>query len=551
MLRRHPARRLAFSSPPNTSRCRCLRPLGNRAQLTTAISRPSLPFLSVPTSRPVPVRYFTSERANWLRHEAKQVVRYTLVFWTGILCVGVIVFAIGEEMRERDYPTPHEWRYLTRKFLRDANDFKNPKDGLVNWPRALEFAREVVVRLEVADNGGGKVVKLSDKQVSTLDADGEFIACDVSAMSEEWRRGYFEAVMLGAKAAEHVDGWVRDKKRSIISPPEFVIGPSNPRPSPIPAGFSHAPREEDCELAYPAADEWYMKILATKGFTSRQKIEAALEYASFMEYKKRPEGPDALYNLALAEATQGTDASKLPYDTRTFVLKEGTGSPSLNVLDAITAIANHKARGGDLAAALPIYVSVLKARRSLSDEPPPVPRDRPKQVPVYRQILNFFAPPDYPPPPPDGTLPPWRSPNERCQEAALNLYIGEILYATSSQDDGLAWTRDGVDAAEEQLRKIGPQTTDKSAKQSCRECLSTGLGNWATMVASLAREEAAKAEQGKASSPNVFNFWSAPREAEDRWAAEELVVKERMKRTQELLEDVAPPASGLTGFFKA
>jgi hypothetical protein len=397
------------------------------------------------------------------------------------------------------------------------------------------------------------LVKLSDKANSALEeVPGEFNPCDISGMSEEWRRGYFEAIMLCAKAAEHVDGWVRDTKNFVISPPEFVIGPSNPRPTPLPAGNKYsAPREEDCEPAFPSADEWYMKILATKGLTTRQKIEVALEYASFMEFKKRPEGPDALYNLALAEATQGMDPTVLPYDPRTFVIKETTGSPSLNVLDTITAIANHKARRGDLNSALPIYISILKARRALSDQPPPMSQSKPKALSIFGQIASVFSPPDYPPPPPDGTLPPWRSIQERCQEAALNLYIGEILYTKSSREDGLAWTRDGVDAAEEQLRKIGVHEQDKSVKQTCRECLSTGLGNWATMVSRLAKEEAAKAEEGKAATPNVFNFWTAPQEAEDRWAAEELVVKERVKRTQELLEDVEPPKWGLMSMLKA
>lgn len=452
-------------------------------------------------------------------------------------------------MVEREFPTPHEWHYLTRKFLRDANKFRDPHNGEINWARALELSRGVVIRLEDPKLGGQNVIKLSDKVDPKLEVPGEFINCDLSAMSEEWRRGYFEAIMLAAKAAEHVDGWLRDVKRNIVCAPEFVIGPSNLRPSPIPPGNPHAPREEDCELAYPSAEHWYMKILATKGLSPRQKMEAALEYASFMEYKGKMEGSEALYNVALAEATQGLNGPNLPYDPKTFILRDRKESPSMNVLDALTAIATHKARKGDVTGALPIYISLLKARRSLSDEPLRISTSKSKSVALYQQVFNLFAPPEYPPPPPDGALPPWRSAHERCQEASLDLYIGEILYATGSREDGLAWTRDGVDLAEEQLRKSSANVKGGDDKRICRECLVTGLGNWSTMVSRLAKVERAKAESGSKSS--LFSFWNSSQKAEDRWVAEEAVVQERTKRTRELLDEVTAPAAGISSWFSA
>ncbi|UKZ56728.1 hypothetical protein TrVGV298_010569 [Trichoderma virens] len=386
---------------PTVSRPRCLRSFANQSRLTTTTnrSRPILPFLFIPRSSPNSVRRFTSERQRWWKHEAKLVVRYTLTLWGAVICVLTIFFAINEEIVEREFPTPHEWHYLTRKFLRDANNFKDPKNGEINWARALELSRGVVIRLEDVKTGGQDVVKLSDIVDLTLEVPGEFIACDISAKSEEWRRGYFEAIMLAAKAAEHVDGWQRDITRNIVTPPEFVIGPSNPHPTPIPPGNPSAPREEDCETAYPSADNWYTKILATKGLSPRQKMEASLEYASFMEFKNNPEGAESLYKLALAEATSGIDPKKLPYDPRTLILKERAGPPSMNVLDALTATANHIARKGDISSALPIYLSILKARRSLSDDPPRTTSSKPKVESFSQQILKFFAPPEYPPPP--------------------------------------------------------------------------------------------------------------------------------------------------------
>ncbi|KAK2594704.1 hypothetical protein QQS21_007554 [Conoideocrella luteorostrata] len=527
----------------------CIRSFANQTNLTSTKSRPSLPFLLVPKSSAAIIRSFTSERKRWLKHEAKLVARYTVTLWGLAACVLLIFFAVNEETTEREYPTPHEWHYLTRKFLRDAQDFRDPKNGEVNWARCLELARGVVIRLEDPKLGGGKVVKLSDKVDPSLEVPGEFINCDISAMSEEWRRGYFEAIMLAAKAAEHVDNWVRDKDRNIVCAPEFVIGPSNPRPRPTPPGRPHAPREEDCEVAYPSADHWYMKILATTGLTSRDKMEAALEYATFMEFKNRQEGAEALYSLALTEASTGLDPSKLPYDPKTFVVRTNAPAPSMNVLDALTAIANHKARRGDISFALPIYISLLKARRSLSDIPPPRTRSKSQRPSLYEQFVKYFGPPAYPPPGPDGTQAPWRNPYERCQEASLSLYIGEILYATASRDDGLAWTRDGVDLAEQQLRALGTATTDKETKRICRECLSTGLDNWSTMVSRLARAEETKKSIGSKSA--MFSFWGGSQDVEGRWVAEEAVVQERMRRTRELIEDVTPPSLGIMSYFKA
>ncbi|KAF5682151.1 major facilitator superfamily transporter [Fusarium circinatum] len=536
-------------TPTLRTRLPCLRTFTHCTQLTTN-SRPNLPFLAIPVTTNG-VRTFTTERRQWLKHEAKLAVRYTASFWGLLACFGVILFFVNEERLEQEYPTPHEWGWMTRKFLRDSNNSKAPKNGETNWPWSFELARGLVLRLEDPKVDGQGVTKLTDRVDPEAEIPGEFNPCDISDKSEEWRRGYFEAIMLAAKGAEHVDGWVRDLSRNIISPPEFVIGPSNPRPTPIPPGQPHAPREEDCEIAYPNADNFYMKILGTKGFTSRQKLEATLEYASYLEFKKQSEGAEALYHLALAEATQGVDMSQPPYNPKTFVLNEKAGLPSQNVLDAVTAMASFKARSGKVDAALPIYLSLLKARRYLPNDPHPTTQLKPKSHSVLDKVVKTFSQADYPPPPPDGTQPPWRSPHERCQEASLSLWIGEILFSTSSKDDGLSWTRDSVDVAEEQLRDMDLLTADQAAKTTCRECLSAGLANWGKMVNKLAREE--ELQQAKASTQSsVFSFWSAtPPSAEDRWTAEEAVVRERVRRTRELIEDLTPAGPNIASLFKA
>lgn len=541
VVSRHPVLATPTRAPGPPSCCRTL------STVNSIKARPVLPFLLVPRAGPSVARSFTSERRQWLKHEAKLVVRYTLTFWGILAAVGAISFALHEDVGERHFPTPPEWHYLTRKFLRDAHMRKDPKNGDVSWSMALDLARTALLRLEDADCEGAGLAKLSSREAPAVEVPGEFIHYDISAKSEEWRRGYFDALMLAAKAAEHVDGWVRDRTRNVVSPPEFVIGPSNPRPTPIPPGNPHAPREEDCDPAYPSADNWYMKILATKGLTSRQMMEAALEYASFAEFKGRADGAEALHSLALAEAIKGTEPSSRPFDSKTLVLKHGVGPVSMNVLDALTATANFRARRGDVSSALPMYISLLKTRRTLSDTPPREAASVSRRPSLFRKVADFFAPPPYPSPPPDGSLPPWRSPYERCQEASLHLYIGEVLYATSSRPEGLAWTRDGVDLAEEQLRSLSK--TDKEARRTCRECLATGLDNWSIMVARMARAEEAKKDG--ISKSNLLSLWSGPKDVDGRWAAEEAVVQERVRRTAELMEDLVPPDTGFFSYFKA
>ncbi|PHH70162.1 hypothetical protein CDD82_7299 [Ophiocordyceps australis] len=523
-------------------------PLVHHAKLTCSRARPNLPFLATPNAKSaLASRSYTSDKRQWLKHEAKLVVRYTLSLWGIACCFLCIWFFIGEEINEREFPTPHDWPFLTRKYLRDANLFKSPSDGQVDWPKALQLSRLVVLYLEDRKKGGKDVVKFRNKKKKMSPQDREFISCDISAMPEEWRRGYYEAIMLAAKAAEHLDGWVRDRSRNIVSPPEYVIGPSNPRPAPIPPKSAHAPRQEDCEIAYPVADNWYLKILATEGFTARQKMNAALEYASFSEFKGQTEGADALYNLALAEASQGIAPEDLPYDPKTLVMKSDATSPSQNVLDALTAIATSKARRGDVTCALPIFISLLRARRSLSNTRPK-PTSKPKKLKDYEMIMQFFAQPPYPPPPPDGTQTPWRDVGERCQEASLSLYIGEILFSQSPGGEGLAWTRDSVDLSEEQLRRLSRQEEDKEAKHTCRQCLVSGLDNWAVMVSRLARMEE---EQKKSSSqPSPFSLWKR-REDDGRWEAEQAVVEERKRRTRELVEDLKPSSTSFWSFLKA
>jgi hypothetical protein len=517
--------------------------------------RPQLPFLSVPATTRQRVRYLTTERKAWLKYELKLSIKYTLYFWAAVACLAASGFAIRQEWLERRYPTPHEWRFLTRAALRGAYAERDRTDVLTtDWVEVIQLLRNVLDGLEDPKKDG--------KGVKNAPSDDPAGGKDISAMSEPWRRGYYEAIMAYAKAAENLEGWVVDRTRKIVFPPEVVLGPSNPRPKPIPPGAKSAPREEDCELAYPSPDEIYQQILSTEGLTTRQRMDADLAYASWLEYKGLPGPANIIYEDAVYLAALESP-SPTPLDQKSWVLNEHAGKPSANLLKSLTSYATFRARHNDVASALPILISILKAHRSL-----PVVSAKPASassqvgddsaegmVPrAARTIMGFVQPPAYPPPPDDGSSPPIRDARELCEEAGLYLHIGEIIYTANSEsrEEGLSWTREAVDLAEEQLHKLGSRTSSKAARTTCRECLSTGLGNWAEMVGRLAREEETKKQSRETKSSGWLGLWGeGTPENLDRWAAEEKVIQERTRRVQDLLEDLDPPAKGVTSIFQA
>ncbi|KAK2059394.1 hypothetical protein LY76DRAFT_512274 [Colletotrichum caudatum] len=563
----------------------------NHTPIASRGGRPQLPFLSIPVAsspRAPRARYFTTEKRRWLRHEGRMFLRYNASLWGAALCVLGVVFLLNQEALEKDHPTPHEWSLLTRMRARGAKSAaRDGQDRQVDWVEVLVSCREALRRLEDpgADGAGLRDLPGDGDEPLSVDGVGGAGGKDASGKSENWRRGYYEVLMLLAQASEQLDGWVKDTTRNVVFPPEVVVGPSNPRPRPIPPGAASAPREEDCEVAFEPAENHYLRILATRGFTARQKMDAALRLASFLDYRRLPDAAERMYRRALSLAAEGDAPPQPRVDPRTYTLAGDKPSPppSENLLTVLTSIALHKARAGDANAALPIFVSVLRARRALPQAPPPgqgpsaAADAGPSDNSLWQRVWALAQPPVYPPPPDDGSRPPaWRHPRELCEEAALNLYIGEILYAASgsgsgsgngratNREEGLAWTRDAVDLAEEQLRAVGPSGGggDASrARHTCRECLGTGLQNWSTMVAGLAREEeeAKKAKKAKADAAtparSVFGFWSDAETTtaadEGRWAAEEKVVKERVRRTRELLVPAEPPAVGLASLLKA
>lgn len=531
-------------------------------------SRPRLPFLSTPSARHEVFRrqqwrYLTTERKQRLKEEAHTVFRWTAYLWAVLAILAIAGTSLQEDWIEEDCPTPHEWTFLTRLLKRSSEAQKLRTDVVMpDWVLIVQLTSDVLKRLESEDYDG--------KGVKDLGPESPPGAKDISAMSEAWRRGYYETLLLCCEASQFTEGWVLDTTRKTVFPPEVVRGPSNPNPKPIPLGSKSPPREENCVPAgFPPPNDCYLKLIGTKGLTNKQRMDASLAYANWLE-NNGAVGPAAIVyedalQMAVGELPTSPDSPPL-LDPKTMTLNDKAGRlPSANLITTLTAVATFKARHGDVSAALPILISILQARRSLPSQPPP---DLDAETKAFEEdtkttlekAFGFVREHRYPPPPPDGTAPPVRDSKQRCEEAALHLHIGEIMFAMqpSTREQGWAWTREGVDLAEEQLHKVleAPPRVEEDAKKLCRQCLTSGLGNWATMVKQMARaEEAAKANGDTAeSTAGWFGLWSSGTAEENigRWTAEEKLCEERTRRAQVILENpIEPPSNILHRWVKA
>lgn len=364
--------------------------------------------------------------------------------------------------------------------------------GFIDWARTGGKYRSSLGRLEDPTGDG--------KDVEMLEGGG----ADVERKTDAWRTGYVEVLMGCARAAEHLDQMVLDTTRSIVFPKDVVIGPSNPDPRPTPPYMKEAPREEDCTRAFQAPELFYTRILAGKGFTRKERIEAAIAWGNWLAFTGAEESAEETYRWGVDIAKEAVDGELV--DSKTNVLNVGKGEVTENLLLASTALAVHHARKGNVDDALPIFLSVLRARRSAAVAPPSsFPAEEkadPKGLALVRSLLT---PPTFPPPPPSGDTPYIRpTPNESCDESELMLYIGEILFATSAAKEvGVSWTRQAVNIADEEL-KVLPKSQDAQRKK-CKECLLTGVGNWEIMLKRLESE----VRDVKAEKKGWFDGWWA------------------------------------------
>jgi hypothetical protein len=578
----------------------------NRSQLlliSRSPLRPQLPFLhnvrfgaGQPGAFQVQLaRLLSTENRNVIKENIKLIIRYTIYLKIALGCYLSMGYLYQHSCWEKEYPAPPEFTELSKYRWRAAHGAEHPDEKfLVPWLDAGQQYKKLIARLEDPNKDGAGIRSLigegEDVYVEGVAQKG----LDVSGKSEPWRRAYHEALMGAARAAEHLDTWVRDKKRNMAFAPEHVIGPSNPRPKPVQWGSPPPPKEEDCEVAFDPAELYYMKIMTTQGFSSRQKIDAALAYGDWLQYKGLISSSRDMYDWAWDIATKATDGNIVNKETK--IINAGAKNVTSNILLVTTAIAEYEARAGNLANALPIFLSVLRAQQHL----PPADASamtsstpsQSKDSPLMREIKFWIREPPYPPAPPSGDEPATRTPVTSCLEAANMARIGEILYVSSSskhtqpqkdptpeQSAGLSWTRDAVSLAEATIRSIAgvsPQQqsiTELAAKRlrataspmaeevrtKCVDCLDMALVNWRKMVRRLRDQEieanilASRFSDGKEGKgvSSWIPFWSSPsspsaagngngskhgKKGPGLWAIEETTVAQREDEIRKLLK---------------
>ena len=524
--------------------------------LSGATSRPQLPFLHPATGgRSLPLgprsqlqyqlaRLLTTETKIYIKHQVRLGVKYTLYGWAALFLITVMAWGVQLEIAERKFPAPKEWTWKSRQKYQLAKNQENTDAtgfGVIDWTNVGLNYLELIERLENPDlDGQGLLPILQEEGDIYVDGVGR-AGLDISMKSEAWRRGYHEALMGVAKAAENREGWVIDRTRAASFPPEIVVGPSNPRPKPVPY---KAPLEEDCDPAFPPAETFYMKVLTTNGFNSRQRLEAALAYADWLDFKGLSSTAGEMFHWGLDIAVGSLPADFNVVDKKTGVIDSKATYVSSNILRATTALAEHHARDNNLAAALPIFLSVLRARRQLPDALPS-PRPTAENDSILSYIQSFFAGPTFPPEPPTGDETPSRTPAAICEEAGVMSHIGELLFATAGQletkQSGMSWTRDAVDLAESTITSL--DNKGEEAREKCTECLAVSMENWSKMIEKMRKEERqAKAESGtqqKKSSGSWFwrnqNATATDALEEGKWEQEAKVVDERLRSVRRLI----------------
>ncbi|KAK5164375.1 uncharacterized protein LTR77_010071 [Saxophila tyrrhenica] len=484
--------------------------------------RPQLPYLSQPTAKHSATRLISTETRAYVREVSLQSVKWTGIIFVFMLLGGVALEGVKMESDEREHPTPGEWKFLTRQALRMARAgtkvVEEQRAPIVDWPMVGGQVKECLKRLEDLDGDGKGLVV----QGAEAGDDGALVipevgraGFDVDAKSYEWKTGYFEALMLAATAAEHLENIVLDTRRKMVFPREVVVGPSNPDARPTPVYMGTAPNEEDCVKFYEPPETFYMRMLTTKGFTTRQRLDAAEGYANWLEFKGLHESAEEMYRWGIDIAKSALPnplEAAATIDPNTNVLKPDARSAEVtsNLLRATSALAVHHARTNNIPSALPILLSVLRARRNAPLSPYPYqphqsdPNASTDIGAAFSMVKGWISPAKFPPPPPSGDDPLVRySSKPTCEEGELMVYIGEILFASAPEraSEGVGWTRQGVLVAEANLqnrqqaqRGAGkPAITTEDGEnegRKCKECLLTGVKNWELMLQRLATSRA-------------------------------------------------------------
>ncbi|KAG8628795.1 hypothetical protein KVT40_002660 [Elsinoe batatas] len=498
----------------------------------TNAPRPQLPFLAQPGAH-LPRSLVQRQVARVLSTENKQYVREQTVLaakWTtlGFVVLGLVGFATYSwrcELVERINPSPAEWSYFTRSawrtaWLQYADDVGQMAQ--VDWGRVGEYWRLCLLRLEdlTGDGRGAKQIAPQGAAAYGVVRDIGPAAFDVTEKSEAWKAGYAETVMKAALAAEHLQDMVFDRRRGTFYPKATVEGPSNPNPRLLPPGNAQ-PREEDCEPAFPDPAVLYNRLAYGIGFSTKQRVDAMLAHANWLEFNKNHKAAEEQYQYAQAVAQTAIPTNVSPLHTVDIaipatdasIIDKNPASATANLVSTYTAQATYLSRTSQTKSALPILLSTLGAVRHAQSHPTPsstsgsIAQPAPSG-PLAEWSAKFFRPDEFPLPLRTGDEPlsTLSQAALKCKEAELMTYIGEILFSTSSgrQNDGLAWTRTATEQAATALRDVAAISRtvpgdgsekerererrtgmSRAEREGCRECVIMGLGNWELMAARM------------------------------------------------------------------
>lgn len=512
--------RHSFPIAPRGSNPRLFTQNSQLLLLARHTARPQLPYLSQPSiqRRISPLdqqilRLISTENRSFVRQQVWLAAKWSVIGWTFLALASIAFWGLQVETHEQRSPTPSEWSFVARYHLRSAREQSDDLDGngIVDWVAAGAHYLRALGRLEDLKRDGKGVLwrEVTEDGGDKMIPDVGTVGPDISGKSWAWRQGYFEVLMGMARASEQTEEVVKDLSRHMFFPKSVVIGPSNPDPRPVTAKMPKAPLEEDCVRAFDPPEKFYMRILTGNGFTTKQKLDAAWSYATWLESSGQKDTADEMYKWGVDIAASCVNNSDSIIDHSSLIFKPAkrdrhpeSASPSANLLRATTLFAAHRARMGDASTALPILLSVMRARREAPHSPA---LDRPARASPVRQgntdldmaanrIVKFFTPRRFPPPPPSGDDPyTVQDDQSDCEDSELMLYIGEIVFASSPKSTGgLAWTKEAVNLADRGVERLlkgsHPKIGEDEELSKCKQCLRTGVANWESMLQQMASE---------------------------------------------------------------
>ena len=481
------------------------------------------------------------------------------VTFVGFVFIGgclSFLYSFQTIMLMHEYPTPETWTWKAMKAWRGAFIERNQglRTGLINWAAVGKHFARTLEQLEDPKKDGKNIVPLQEDT-----APGELreeAAFDLSNESQLFIDCYHTSLMGVGKAAEQCEFMMIDESQNLLIPRDIVVGPSNPKPSPMQPSPFKIPLEENCVECFDSAEKYYLKALRTNGFNTRQRMEVTLALADWYDYKGFTEQAKAMYDLGFNLARRGLpENAQKSVDNKTGIIDAKAEFISANLLTASTALAQYEARHNNLNGALQIFLSILRARRNLMA---PM-EESTQQEPIigtwsewghWAKAL-FIRPPPLPLQT-DGNERPVRTVAAICEESAVMKHIGELLLATSiSQnvktdpatgkpktsfitstkgfESGLGWTRDAVSLAETTLSNTRLSDSMLDARDKCASCMIAGMDNWQAMV-NRRLQEVRTAEFAPRKS-SVGNLFWGHNQTEDlrRWEGEAEDVEKRSR----------------------